>query len=148
MPDINQFIFTNLLRKESQYLNYFCRWLYLCRLPLLPEKELLANDLEIFDKRQLPLSTNSYFLLPVTLCMLYFINHSHILVISGHVYSFPVIYVKKSTHNRLHSHIFHFIFEKIADKVIFFPQHIHQKIADGVCLSFKLLTFLARWARP
>jgi hypothetical protein len=24
----------------------------MCRLPLLPEKELLSNDLEIFDKRE------------------------------------------------------------------------------------------------
>ena len=27
------------------------RWLYVCRLPFLPEMEMMANDLEIFDKK-------------------------------------------------------------------------------------------------
>ena len=27
------------------------RWLYVCRLPFLPEMEMMANDLEIFDSR-------------------------------------------------------------------------------------------------
>jgi hypothetical protein len=37
------------------------RWLYFCRLPLLPEAELLNNDLEIFDKRKFP-STELFFI--------------------------------------------------------------------------------------
>ena len=27
------------------------RWLYVCRLPFLPEMEMVSNDLEVFDKR-------------------------------------------------------------------------------------------------
>ena len=27
------------------------RWLYVCRLPFLPEMEMMANDLEVFDKK-------------------------------------------------------------------------------------------------